>query len=95
MLDEAEVWARMAAANGIAQDYINLVTVLGLRATDAQGRGDVDSARQFEAEGVAIVSILSDEGDAAAASMLLGLSERANAGAVTYAKSLVASWQKA
>lgn len=90
MLDEAEVWARMAAANGIRQDYVNLVTVLGLRAVDAQGRGDVDSSRQFEAEGVAIVLMLADEGDAAAAAMLPGLLERTDTEVVTHARSLVA-----
>jgi hypothetical protein len=91
MLDEAEVWARMAAANGISQDYINLVIVLGLRASEARGRGDSSLSCQFEAEGISIVLILADEGDAAAAAMLPGLLERADTGVVENAKLLVAT----
>ena len=90
MLDEAEVWARMAAANGISQDYINLVIVLGLRASEARGRGDASLSCQFEAEGISIVLMLADEGDTAAAAMLPGLLERADTEVVTHARSLVA-----
>jgi len=90
MLDEAEMWARMAAANGIAQDYINLVIVLGLRASEARERGDASLSCQFEAEGISIVLMLADEGDAAAAAMLPGLLGRTDAQVVTHAKSLVA-----
>lgn len=91
MLDEAEVWARMAAANGISQDYINLVIVLGLRASEARGRGDASLSCQFEADGISIVMMLADEGDTTAAAMLPGLLERTDAQVVTHAKSLVSA----
>lgn len=92
---EAETWARIAAANGGDQDYATLVSILGLRISDAKVRGDSTTSRRLEAEGIAMVSVLADEGNEDAAAMLPVLSQEADAELMTSARAMVKSWKAA
>ena len=91
-LKQAEFWARLAMLNGDARDHGMLISVLGLRAKDAAARGDVGVQRRMEAEGIALLSVMADEGNEAAATALTAVAEGADAGLMDGARALVASW---
>lgn len=94
-LREAEHWARMAALTGSDEDHARLVSILAMRIADSRGRGDIAAARGMEAEGIALVSVLADEGNQMCAETLPTLADEADAEIMAHARALVASWKAA
>ena len=91
----AEHWARMAALIGGSEDHGRLLSIISLRVKDMKERGDEAGAREMEAEGIAIVAVLADEGNEDCAAMLSALSDEADAGIMKGANAYVASWKAA
>jgi hypothetical protein len=92
---QAEHFARLAAAHGELQDHGRLLSILGLRADDLRSLGDEASRRAIEAEGIAIVSVLADEGNEDAAGILATLGDAADPEMMVHAKAMVTSWREA
>lgn len=88
----AEFWGRLTLAHGEQEDRRRFIGLLALRIGEANSRGDTVTASAFNAEAIALLDVLADEGADVAGDMLQDLVAISPPEHVAMAKEFLQMW---